>query len=90
MAPFGLLIGALGALPSNTEGPECSENASYFRKYVVDGFDQQLELAAEGEDEDEIAKETALAFYNAGTYLDEVGPLCRQSLYSTIDEEYAS
>ena len=38
-APIGLLIGALHALPSDTNGPACSSNSTSFRQYLLEGID---------------------------------------------------
>lgn len=64
-APLAFIIGALHALPQDTKGPECSSNATALRAKLLEGFDYSESADAE--------KESAYAYYKAGSYLDEVG-----------------
>jgi hypothetical protein len=37
-APLALIIGSLHAMPSGSNGPECSSNATSLRSYLLEGF----------------------------------------------------
>ena len=51
LAPVGFTVGGLGALPSDTDGPECSKNANFFRSYTLAG--NKLAEEEDPEDDDE-------------------------------------
>lgn len=78
-APIGLLIGALHALPADTNGPACSSNATSFRQFLLEGIDYSSKT-------DKMEK--AEAFYKSFGYLDEVGVLCQESVTSTLSKSY--
>lgn len=83
-SPLAFIIGSLHALPSDTDGPFCSSNATALRFNILEGFD-----ATESEEDDTDVKLTsALAYYTAGTYLDEVGTLCQTSITTTLNTDY--
>jgi hypothetical protein len=59
-------------MPSGTDGPSCSSNATSFRTYLLEGFAYFEEDA----EEDEKGLAQAEAYYNGISYLDEVGVDC--------------
>lgn len=78
-APLALVIGALHALPADTNGPACSSNATSLRSYILQGLDYE-----DTGDEQTDKLEVALRYYTGLAYLDEVGVFCQQSITSTL------
>lgn len=83
-SPLAFIIGSLHALPSDTDGPFCASNATALRFYILEGFQ-----ATESEEDDtDVQLTSALAYYTAGTYLDEVGTKCQTSITETLSIDY--
>lgn len=83
-APLVLIIGALHALPSDTNGPYCSSNSTALRQNLLTGFGYNIT----DEEDNKLAK--AESFYNGFAYLDEVGVGCQLAITSTLSTEYWS
>jgi len=87
LAPVGFTIGALGALPSTTDGPNCSFNANSFRSYLIEGFELEETENPEDDKDDLLAVES---YHTAGSFLDEVGVKCTSAMITTLGTEYWS
>jgi len=86
LAPFGFVVGALGALPADTDGPDCSKNTNFFRSYTLAGFKLQGEEDPEDDKDDLLAIES---YHRAGSYIDELGVKCTTALYvNALDKTY--
>ena len=85
LAPIGYTVGALGALPSDTDGPACSTNANSFRSYTLTGFELS-EQEDELDDKDDLL--AIESYHRAGSYIDEMGVKCTSSIVGTLDSTY--
>ena len=81
--PFAGMLGALHALPQDTDGPECSSNALQLRQYVLAGFEIN-----EDEAETDASLYAAQSYHTGLAFLDEVGVLCMSSFRSTLTATY--
>lgn len=82
---MGFTVGGLGALPTDTEGPECSKNANFFRSYTLAGNKLSKEEDPDDDKDDLLAIES---YHRAGSYVDEMGVKCTKSINSTLDTAY--
>jgi hypothetical protein len=82
-SPLALIIGALHALPADTNGPACSSNATSLRSFILQGLDYE-----ETEDAKVDKLEVATRYYKGLAFLDEVGVFCQQSITSTLSTAY--
>ena len=85
LSPVGFTVGALGALPSDTDGPSCSLNANYFRSYTLAGR-KLAEEESELDDKDDLL--AIESYHRAGSYIDEMGVKCTSSIVGTLDTAY--
>ena len=86
LSPFGFIVGALGALPKDTKGPDCALNTNNFRSFIIKGF----EIGDQEQEEDGVETHflAAESYHTAGSYLDEFGVFCQQSVTSTLSATY--
>jgi len=82
LAPVGYMVGGLGALPADTDGPDCSLNANNFRSYTLAGFKLSKEEDPLDDKDDLLAIES---YHRAGSYIDEAGVKCTNSFMTTLD-----